>query len=542
MDQFGVLVANEQRFVGTGEEKEDDLESNFLYKRLSERPELKVCWNTAKLVLIPFNTDDIPVEDLESNSFLALHAMIPSNLFKDQFVSIRTTFNTDRVMSSSDLWSQTSVTATLEAESKTVHLIVNDAPGRDKRIEHKIRVRGETTIYRSMSADELTQSATVRPALKLKRPAMIRRERVRVRVLLVDGPMIPRRFDALVSEDLSTSVRTLNVNSAKEQLASGNSTADQLIQFPQQESTTSWALPSHSTAPPEEGSKVASLPLRRRFIQDLLFMLKPPTELQILEPALHTSLSTLIKASREFTQAYVYVAGFDAYNSSRIRRGILSRAWQAFETYECDATYGICALSSKDQARLIHLMENVVMGYCHEKVYTSIRNVFCTADEIIDTVISTYMQKKVTMDDLNTHLPYLCRRPGLLQGAINAVAPLGELEKSVEDILQQAQFGDLEVSMQNADVLASLSTVVSTETNLRTPLDVLETLQNILEEISGVVDKMARPGESKITIGTDEIIPILAFVLIQADVKGLASLLYYVRQFGISDATSSQKK
>ncbi|UZJ52493.1 hypothetical protein CBS101457_001813 [Exobasidium rhododendri] len=571
MDQFGSYLSSADRDTsiqthGHEEGDEEDVDLNTMYLALSQKEELKHDWNAAKLVLIPSKQQQRKIErrELENDGYLALHTLLPSNLFKDQYVSVRSTIATRKLHSGTDPWSDVVVTATLEAESHSVHILVSRSSGGSGnaiREEHRATVLGETTVYRSSvssSSDSFAvqhseeSSPSSRP--RLRPSAKIRKERVQIRVLTIDDLVISDELISLLYPIETSSAGCATDKASQQGVLVEMSSQDSIdtgdaIAFPK-------SSPSSSPASPEIGvpEDVCLIPLRRQFLADLAFLLDPPPELEEFKRPLQQALATLVRAANEFTDAYVYVPGFDAYNVSRIRRGILSKSWQAFDSCEwndkeaASPGWPVAKLGQEGRARLLLLLENVVLGYCHGKLYTSIRAVYRDSDEVVDNVIYTYHELEITLDDLGVGIPAICRRPDLLDRAIFIMKHLGDADEDMEHLFQGGN--DLAViralakqgdpSQQINRLLSKLNyTPETNRSRLRTPLDVLDVLHATLEEIVSAISTTQSVG-SKGALGMDELLPILAYVMVRAGPLKLASLLYYTRYFGLSDAVSSK--
>jgi len=576
VDQFGSLLQADRdsglQTHGKDEEDEEELDCNPVYNAVSQRQELQHDWNMAKLVLMPSKQHNIASGDLASEEYLALHTLLPSNLFKDQYVSVRSTLS-QKTSQAKNPWVGVVVTATLEAESRSVSILVTKSAGtlsNAVRWEHNVAVLGETTVYRSTNKQ---QTANVEEPSgfsfrRQKQPAAnTRKERVRVRVLTIDGLVIPDALLAVLTQKECPPERAERRDNklGMERSVSGQTSSTEsegAIAFPKgsPQLSSSYSDNSRPTSPTspklEKADEACLIPLRRQFLADFAFLLNPPQDLHRLQKPLQEALETLLRAADEFTNAYVYVSGFDSYNVSRIRRGILCKAWQAFESCKGGDNkdelpgWSIALLGSEGRARLLLLLENVVMGYCHGKIYSSIRIVYKEADEAVDSVICTYQELQVTLDDLGVGVPVLCKRPDILDKAIFIMKHLGDADEDMEHFLnggvnpvlvrmlaQQGDLFDQSIKVINRPEY----TPERSRGRIRTPLDVFDVLHATLEEIGSAITK-AQKGAARGALGTDELLPILAYVIIRAGPMKLVSLFYYTRQFGLSDAISSQLK
>lgn len=568
MDQFGSFQKMDQgnqmiplSANDGGHPEGGGIEINPIYISLTQRKELQQDWYNAKLVLVPSGYENIGDNLLNNDDYVALHALFPSNLFKDQYISTRSKANTR----DNDFWSGITLTATLAVEAQKIHLVFTRLAGPSGRqsdiYECSASVVNETTVYRTLSNQE--SSLTLPNTSSTLGQKRNRRERIRIRILTIEDVVIPD--EVLVELGIA---RTLVVDSTtinhSNDFGKRKPPSEGPIAFPQSSPQLSELANSPSSLPTTPGyerfNEFDAIPHRRQFLADLAFLLDPPKELLFLRKYLHAALDFVVKASREFTTAYVYVSGFDAYNVSRIRKGILSKAWQILETYKDDESVDGWPnlqrqLGAESRSNLLLLLENVVMGHCHGKIYPSIQAVYRNADEIVDNVVCTYQELQVSLKDFGVASSAICRRPALLDRAIFILKHLGDADEEMEHLIAEpnvqmirmlAKQGNLcEKTISNDEHI--FYTPERNRGRIRTPLDVLDVLQETLEEIGSALARaqksgLDRKGSGPAAFGADELLPVLAYVLLRAGSMKLMSLLYYTRQFGLSDATSSRAR
>lgn len=596
VDQFGLVVPesemaglpNSSLGHGTSTESteedgrgEYDVEDNPLYQRLTQSDSLSRAWSTARLVVLPAkrNTEELP---LDQDSYVGLHALIPSHLFKDQYVSTSSEPQMYAQLDDKDGlpqpaqpldapgdseedatgsgWDKYSVTVTLNSESQSVHWLVSRLTGSQKTTvyEQSLRVSNETTVYRTVSNGEGIKRAT-------------KKERIKVRVVTVDGIVVPQRMPG---------------SSAKEHVELGSEVPSSAasIAFPSREPSmdplrSSTVPDMHSDQPPCSAFSLAQVPTARHFFADLSKLLDSSSK---YAGPFAEALRFVTRATAEFTSAYVYVPGFDAYNVSRIRRGILAKVWVGLEaacraqeqkaegesstatttsTLVAKASEGSERFfSAEERSQLLLLLENVVLGYCHGKIYGSIRASQWQADDALDGIIATYHDCDVTMGDLQVQPDSIRGRPELFDRAVRLLGCLGDPEEDFDYLLT---FPD-PLRIRAFAEKGALPTYVDAWTDappsayqqcgrvrMRTPLDTLDVLKAVIDEIGAVVERTqvqsSRTGIAsldlrKAKLGTDDLLPLLSYVVVRAAPRRLHSLLYYVRAFGISDATSAELK
>ncbi|MCO5565519.1 hypothetical protein L7F22_019193 [Adiantum nelumboides] len=554
VDQFGTLIPDEagstQNSSHQGhkeEEDEEDLEHNAIYTALLNRMGHTSKWASAKVLLIPSNailrTSNLTEEELRSDAYISLHALIASSLFKDQFESLK--FPVPQLDVSEDPWSRISLTSTFQLESHSVHVILTRAASSEsknqKHLKRSLKVISETNVYHTVHLPNNFQDS------------LPHKNRIRLRVLIVDGIVVPTslvtRKSVRPPTSSATSARTTTFKMDEDRGSS--------VTFPTKDSRADTVI--------EEGKKndTCLIPLSRQFLSDYAFLLDPPVGAGPLRGPLKCALDALERASGEFANAYVYVPGYDSYNVSRIRRGILARSWHAFEQArkangdgergregDLDLTTW---LGNDGRARLLLLLENVVMGYCHSKVYGSICSIRHGADEAFDSIIATYHDYGISLRDLGITRKGIKLESYDLNLAEAILGCLGDADEDMEYIMMDKnitkikQMADTGRLPSQADLFdnSNFHSTQRTRCRIRTPLDTLEVLHATLVEINLAAVQSSRRQNGgqdlpSTTLGADDLLPILAYVLIRVAPRKLTSLLYYVRLFGISDVTLSK--
>ncbi len=158
------------------------------------------------------------------------------------------------------------------------------------------------------------------------------------------------------------------------------------------------------------------IPSKRLLSGDLRILADSSTASSRLASALSNAFNVLFSAAHQFAASFVYVKGFDNYNAHRIRRGIWFKAWKAFE--EQLGSEHIARLSVEAFHRIKSLLENVVMGLVHTKMYDPIQDQLLDADLVTGEVLSTYNTYNVVLADFGVTNVALKQRPARLEEAI----------------------------------------------------------------------------------------------------------------------------
>lgn len=205
---------------------------------------------------------------------------------------------------------------------------------------------------------------------------------------------------------------------------------------------------------------------------------------------------------------------------------------------------------------------SVVMGYCHAKIYSSISIVHRNADEALDEILALYRRSGVSLADLGVYVPTLRHRPGRLDAAVAVLSRLAEPETELDlesqlSLLNPASIAALAddgVGSHDADPLAAdvglyKPPVIRSGARVRTPLDAVDTFKRTIDEI-GKAAQRSQLSSSRASLhahtsdqqapllSTDDLLPVLAYVVVQAAPAKLVSLLYYVQTFRLGDPLS----
>ncbi|SOV02735.1 uncharacterized protein UDID_05923 [Ustilago sp. UG-2017a] len=551
---------------------DDDIDSNQLFLQLSEDPCLANDWNNASLTVIPLartlnDHHALHKEDLLDPHFIALHAFAPSKLYKHQFVSVRSlaqsSASTDKTADRYD-WSHVTLTATIESDQKsvsiteTVHAPSSTTDAGDTSAstsipsaatKRKVNIASEITIYRTQPKPALTASSTESAFRVTSRPSQTKdgiSTSTKVRVVSVELPIVHRRV-------------------------------------PSAGASSSHDMPAEQSSRPSDTQEVEStasisdlildhIPPKRLFAQDLVILAQPSASSPRLSNALSNAFDVLFSAAHQFTASFVYVKGFDSYNAHRIRRGIWFKAWKAFE--ERIGSEHVARLSVEAFHRIKSLLENVVMGLVHTKMYGPIQDQLLDADLVTDDVLNVYNASSVSLADFGVQNFAIKQRPSRLADAIAALsrglrdddgAGIDEaLASGHIDILKsklyasrtpsasEEQPGPSECIQTNLGLIQpsraqGANDIADTDLHRRTPLQILQTLRAVIDEIGWAAERLHQSSirgsssqqERPLPLGTDDLLPILSFLFVRARPSRLCSMLYYARAFQLTDTATS---
>ncbi|CEP14097.1 hypothetical protein [Parasitella parasitica] len=214
-------------------------------------------------------------------------------------------------------------------------------------------------------------------------------------------------------------------------------------------------------------------------------------------------------AVQEFTDSYVYIKGYNKNTVERIQhmymktyRTILQRNKLLQES---------CRTPSEHD-QFLELVENVVMSFLHKKIWIqSLQSLLASQDNYIDTICYTY--SNVTLSQYSLRYP------------------ISEMHLSCFDEAI-TNFRRLDTDNCNVEPHKSASKLLAF-----TPLEKLAVVKSTLDLISSAVHDYVRDfgnGNSDTSVTSDEMIPLLAFVIVQSNVPRLASLVYYMQYYRLA--------
>lgn len=525
--------------------EDDEPTSSPVYRRLCE---LQDHLGRATLVVVPskraYAMAGAQLQDLlEDQSWLSLAAFAPSRLFKDHFQSL--------VVDNSGVspWKDVSVDLHFNATGEA-HFLVKTVAGK-RQWEKSLSILAETSIYRSTPKELRRHTTSFEVTSRAAQPASRK-----LSLVVVDGVI------ALPGD-----------------LASG-----------QEEAAPSAARIVVSPPPPRgddsNDEEQATLSSARNFYRDALLLVDPPPTLRPLSEALRTAFDTIASSTREWAATYVLVPQFDEYNRHKLRDGIFRRAWDGFAR---DAGDSLQLLAAQERRNLMLVMENVMLGFAHEKVFPSMQSVEGAEaeEDQLALVLATYRASGVKLEDLGVANAALLKRPARLQSAVNQLSVWQKGSKDADAEIEatswqlRSLFRDGEADLDELHKLAtpSQSQHASYDYELDlglpsprrqvpdeqgpsafTPLDILTVLRSTIDACMSAATRsrgtrtpmssstssllhspVLSPQRSDPPLSTDDLLPVLAFVLIRASPSLFSIRLRYARSLGLSELVDADQ-
>ncbi|KAL7327505.1 hypothetical protein PS15p_205925 [Mucor circinelloides] len=214
-------------------------------------------------------------------------------------------------------------------------------------------------------------------------------------------------------------------------------------------------------------------------------------------------------AVQEFTDSYVYIKG---YNKSTVER-IQHMYMKTYRTIlQKNKLLQESCRTPSEHDQFLELVENVVMSFLHKKIWIqSLQSLLASQDNYLDTICYAY--SNVTLSQYSLRYPISEMHLSCFDEAITNFRRLDSDSSNVEpykSTLKQLAF---------------------------TPLEKLAVVRSTLDLITSTVRDYVQDfgnGISDTSVTADEMIPLLAFVIVQSNVPRIASLVYYMQYYRLA--------
>lgn len=522
------------------DDDDEDPAESVVYRAISNAQHhsqaFAAAFTDASIILVPTDgalTDTHHLQELTADiHWLALHLFVPSRLFKDQYSSMPLR----PLPHTRSPWQGVTSTMTLDLINGTATLECRRAPRSVTLV-----IANDTTVYRSIPA-----TSTATPSAELSFHVVNRQTKhkmvsKKIRLLSVHGlPFIP---DTMQNQDKA-------------------------------------AMPPPVIA--EVTRNHLSLPAKRAFFQDLLCLVSPGP----LQPALSRAFSVVFKECRNLDQTFLFVPQYEEHNRQKLRESILIPA-QRLLSESFFETGRSKSIPRAHLALINATLENVMMGYLHQRIFPSVAQQphLQEADARLSALLAPYqsaslsqlgVQHKPLMADphkLNAAIVHLASlragHPQYTQDAL--VATVLDDPTALQDQLRKLAQGRHTSGMKAEDEVATLfvdrSDIASAARSphchgIQTPLDIVQALADTINSCqeahqastqsetrarrrstfsvtsceAGVASGSSSPTHpgtfSAEPLSTDELLPILSYVVVRSGVSQLPSLLEYAHAYG----------
>lgn len=176
------------------------------------------------------------------------------------------------------------------------------------------------------------------------------------------------------------------------------------------------------------------------------------------------------------------------------------------------------------------------MAFMHENIYESyIKPAFATENATFSEAVNIYRTSNVSLAELGiTSLP-----PGVtFNSAIESLAELSGGESARKELWEKMPPSSYKKLVQLISSTTDSASTVIALLESRPPLDCAFLLRKVIDEIFGAIEQ-SQPGDSRTSLATDDIIPLLAWTMIKAGSQDLVSLLFYTRTFRLTPSSAA---
>ncbi|KAI7865412.1 hypothetical protein BDF14DRAFT_1824849 [Spinellus fusiger] len=258
-----------------------------------------------------------------------------------------------------------------------------------------------------------------------------------------------------------------------------------------------------------------SIPVKRNSRTDLDFLTMFPENTE--------ALNELQLTVEEFVNTYVYIRGFNSYTVEKIQH-IYVKAYKTI-LQRNKLLRDACRIQSEHD-HFLEQVENVVMGFLHEKIWIhSLRSILQSQDNYLQSISRAYAKESIPISRYGVSHPI-------------SEMPLSCFTKAIQCLrCVDMDIGSLPLSFDDERI--------SNEHPAFTPLEKLVCVKLTLDLISEAVDKYMKSttvdsNHNDSFVTTDEMIPMLAYVLMHSQISRLASLAFYMEHFRLSHIERSE--
>lgn len=168
------------------------------------------------------------------------------------------------------------------------------------------------------------------------------------------------------------------------------------------------------------------------------------------------------------------------------------------------------------------------MGFLHDKLYTqSIHPLFSSEDALINHVLKLYRKREVIPADLGVDLCDFGDGEALSL-AVKSINSLSASGTSPSPALIEACCAAI-----HSDQRESVTHLIR---QARTPLGCISSIRQAIEDIVEAV-RCLEPGQR---VAPDDLIPLLAWVMVKSEITDIESLLFWIKTFRLSDTLAPE--
>ncbi|KAI8338739.1 hypothetical protein BC941DRAFT_350996 [Chlamydoabsidia padenii] len=188
-------------------------------------------------------------------------------------------------------------------------------------------------------------------------------------------------------------------------------------------------------------------------------------------------LMELQLAVQEFVDTYVYIRGFNNYTVEKIQH-IYTKAYKTI-LQRNKLIRDTCRIQAEHD-HFLELVENVVMGFLHEKIWIhSLRSILQSQDAYINSICENYSKDDITLQRYAVSYPI-------------SEMPLSCFDQAIACLRQTDADSDTPLSNHRHDNNSMNSNTLVSNSLAFTPLEKIACVKSTLDLISGAVDKYTR--------------------------------------------------
>ncbi|KAI9629042.1 hypothetical protein KEM48_011201 [Puccinia striiformis f. sp. tritici PST-130] len=279
----------------------------------------------------------------------------------------------------------------------------------------------------------------------------------------------------------------------------------------------------------------------RSVLGDFAFLLSPPEELGAITCGiLRKSVSKVWMHCHRFCETVVFLKGFESYILSQLKNEI-------YEPITNDIRgdlkkHGHATVESwgnEDWERLTNLVENVMFAFLHSSLYS--RGLSChyaSEDDYLDSILHDYRKRQIPLREFEIELPAALQDESLLTDAVEKLNQLRAYEGAYStpsplspEILQR-----LFIAMDTADEQTVLNILMA-----KTPVECISIIKQTIDILVSVwkdVSTQAGMDEEAQRLTPDDLLALLASVIVRSGIQQQHSLIQYVKVFRLTSSIS----
>ncbi|PLW58784.1 hypothetical protein PCANC_00324 [Puccinia coronata f. sp. avenae] len=281
----------------------------------------------------------------------------------------------------------------------------------------------------------------------------------------------------------------------------------------------------------------------RSVLGDFTFLLSPPEEFGAIACGiLRKSVSKVWMHCHRFCETVVFLKGFESYIISQLKSEIFEPI--THDIREDLKKHGHATVESwgnEDWERLTNLVENVLFAFLHSTLYS--RGISChyaSEDDYLDSILHNYRKRLIPLSEFEIELPTALQDESLLTEAVEKLNQLRAYEGAYTspsplspEILQR-----LFVAMDTADEQTVLNVLMA-----KTPLECISIIKQTIDILVSVwtdVSTQAGMDEEARRLTPDDLLALLASVIVRSGIQQQHSLIHYTKVFTISRSLSPE--